>query len=132
MSSVFWLGHACVLGLEAGRQTTQNIQRTGHCTLNLPLDSMQDAVNAIARTTGSDPVPEGKAQRGYTHLKDKFGAARLTPLPSSVVGAPCIKECPVVMEAQLVDTYTMFQGDPFHGFLRWWRCASSMSRSTGS
>jgi flavin reductase (DIM6/NTAB) family NADH-FMN oxidoreductase RutF len=116
MSSIFWLGHACMIGLEAASQTTQNIQRTGDCTLNLPSDSMQDAVNAIARTTGSDPIPAGKLQRGYTHLKDKFGAAGLTPLPSTIVETPGIKECPVVMEAKLVDKYTMFKGDPFHGF----------------
>jgi flavin reductase (DIM6/NTAB) family NADH-FMN oxidoreductase RutF len=115
MSSIFWLGHSCMLGLETPSQTTQNILRTGQCTLNLPLDDMADAVNAIARTTGSDPMPEGKIKRGYTTVKDKFGCARLTPLPSSKIPTPGIKECPVIMEAELVNTHSMFKGQPFHG-----------------
>jgi flavin reductase (DIM6/NTAB) family NADH-FMN oxidoreductase RutF len=115
MSSVFWLGHSCMLGLETPSKTTQNILRTGQCTLNLPSDDMQDAVNAIARTTGSDPMPEGKKARGYTTVKDKFGAAGLTPLPSSKVSSPGIKECPVIMEAELVNTHSMFKDQAFHG-----------------
>ena len=115
MSSVFWLGHHCMLGLETPSQTTQNILRTGHCTLNLPSDDMQDAVNAIARTTGSNPMPEGKVGRGYKYVKDKFGCAGVTPLPSKKTETPGIKECPVVMEAELVHTHEMFKGQAFHG-----------------
>jgi flavin reductase (DIM6/NTAB) family NADH-FMN oxidoreductase RutF len=104
-----------MIGLEAPSQTTKNIQRTGNCTLNLPSDDMKDAVNAIARTTGSDPVPQGKAARGYTHVKDKYGCANLTPLPSTKVTSPGITECPVVMEAELVSEHAMFKDQPFHG-----------------
>ena len=35
MSSVFWLGWRCVIGLAASSQTTKNILRTGECVLNL-------------------------------------------------------------------------------------------------
>ena len=33
------------------------------------------AVDRLARTTGSDPVPPGKIMRGYRHEKDKFDLA---------------------------------------------------------
>jgi flavin reductase (DIM6/NTAB) family NADH-FMN oxidoreductase RutF len=115
MSSVFWLGHSCMLGLETGSQTTQNILRTNICTLNLASDDLQEAVNAIAKTTGTDPVPPSKLTRGYTHVKDKFGHAKLTPLSSDKIDVPGIAECPVVMEASLVNTHSMFKDQPFHG-----------------
>ncbi|KAJ4368367.1 hypothetical protein N0V83_006724 [Neocucurbitaria cava] len=76
---------------------------------------MQDAVNAIARTTGSDPVPESKLARGYTHCKDKFGRAKLTKLPSTKIKTPGIAECPVVMEAELVNEHALFTDQPIEG-----------------
>jgi len=36
MSSAFWLGWRCVLGLATGSKTPQNMIRTGECVLNLP------------------------------------------------------------------------------------------------
>ncbi|KIW02069.1 uncharacterized protein PV09_06564 [Verruconis gallopava] len=113
--SIFWLSHSCMIGLDASSQTTGNIQRNGHCTLNLPSDDMKHAVNAIARTTGSSPVPDSKQVRGYTHVKDKFRCANVTPLPSLKIASPGITECPVVMEAELVNTHKMFKGLPIFG-----------------
>ena len=115
MSSIFWLGHNCMLGLQTTSQTTHNILRTGHCTLNLASDDMQDAVNAIARTTGSDPMPEDKVTRGYEYVKDKFGRAGLTPMASKHIPTPGIEECPVVMEAEFISKHELFEGKEFHG-----------------
>jgi flavin reductase (DIM6/NTAB) family NADH-FMN oxidoreductase RutF len=45
MSSAFWLGWRCILGLNAASKTTLNMIRTGQCVLNLPAakhDLMQD------------------------------------------------------------------------------------------
>ena len=39
--------------------------RSGQCVLNLPSDDLAGEVNRLARTTGSDPVPEGKQRKGY-------------------------------------------------------------------
>ena len=36
MSSAFWLGWRCILGLNAASKTTLNMIRTGQCVLNLP------------------------------------------------------------------------------------------------
>jgi flavin reductase (DIM6/NTAB) family NADH-FMN oxidoreductase RutF len=101
MSSAWWLGHRCVLGLAGGSRTTQNLQRTGECVLNLPSASLVANVDRIARTTGSDPVPDGKRRRGYRHVAEKFAEAGLTPIPSDLVNPPRAAECPVQMEATL-------------------------------
>lgn len=56
MSSAWWLGNRCMLGLNPCSQTTTNLLRTKQCVLNLVSDNMTDAVNALARTTGSDTI----------------------------------------------------------------------------
>jgi flavin reductase (DIM6/NTAB) family NADH-FMN oxidoreductase RutF len=112
MSSAWWLGRRCVLGLAATSQTTQNLRRTGECVLNLPSSDMAAYVDRIARTTGSDPVPDGKVARGYRHLKEKFETAGLTPVPSLTVKPPRALECPVQLEATLEETHPIADGDP--------------------
>ncbi|CAF9930668.1 MAG: hypothetical protein GOMPHAMPRED_005702 [Gomphillus americanus] len=107
MSSAFWLGNFCVLGLAKYSKTTANLLRTKQCVLNLPSEDGAQYVNAIARTTGSDPVPERKINLGYTHLKDKFGAAGLTQQDSDLVAPPRIKQCPVQMEAEYLNELDM-------------------------
>lgn len=106
-----------MLGLDASSQTTQNMLRTKQCVLNLASDDMVDAVNAIARTTGTNPVPESKQGRGYRFVKDKFGAARVSELPSKIVACPGVKECPVVMEAEVVGVHEMYQGRVVEGLV---------------
>jgi flavin reductase (DIM6/NTAB) family NADH-FMN oxidoreductase RutF len=117
MSSAWWIGTNCVLGLDATSQTTANILRTRECVLNLADDSpgMANAVNILARTTGTNPVPPSKKVRGYVTDKDKFATAGLTPLPSTQVSTPGILDCPVVMEARLAISHDMFPGKPFQG-----------------
>jgi flavin reductase (DIM6/NTAB) family NADH-FMN oxidoreductase RutF len=102
MSSAWWLGHRAMLGLANVSQTTINLRREGECVLNLPSAGMVGHVDRIAKTTGTDPVPEGKLARGYRHVVDKFGCAGLTAIPSDAVAAPRVAECPVQMEATLV------------------------------
>lgn len=99
ISSAFWLGWRCVLGIASSSQTTCNLLRTGECVLNLPSVREVSAVDRIARTTGSNPVPERKKSRGYVYEPDKFGRSGLTPIDSETVAAPRALECPVQMEA---------------------------------
>jgi flavin reductase (DIM6/NTAB) family NADH-FMN oxidoreductase RutF len=105
MSSVWWLGHHAMLGLSSVSQTTLNLRREGECVLNLASAEMVASVDRIARTTGTDPVPERKLARGYRHVADKFGCAGLTAIPSDIVAAPRAAECPVQMEATLVSCH---------------------------
>ncbi|KAI0205265.1 hypothetical protein F4808DRAFT_411093 [Astrocystis sublimbata] len=102
MSSAWWLGHSCMLGLDASSKTTENILRTNECVLNLPSDSMAGYVNKLACTTGSNPVPGSKISRNYEFVKDKWTRAGLNPQPSSFIAPPRIAECPVQMECQVV------------------------------
>ena len=104
-----------MLGLSAVSCTTKNLLRTGECTLNLASDEKTANVNAIAKTTGSEVVPEKKAQRGYVHCKDKFGTAKLTEMKSKIVQPPGIEECPVSMEAKFVAKHEMWAYGPAKG-----------------
>lgn len=116
MSSAFWLGWRGVLGLSNASKTTQNLQRTGECVLNLPSDDLVGAVNRLARTTGSNPVPEVKLHRGYRFEPEKFETAGLTPERSEIVAAPRVRECPVQLEAKVEAIHGLADGDPaLHG-----------------
>jgi flavin reductase (DIM6/NTAB) family NADH-FMN oxidoreductase RutF len=112
MSSAWWLGWRCVLGLAAGSLTPQNMMRTGECVLNLPSHRMVAAVDRLARTTGSDPVPESKRRRGYHHVRDKLGVSGLTPVPSEIVAPPRVRECPVQLEATVEAVHPVAERDP--------------------
>ncbi len=107
MSSAWWLGKSCMLGFGARSQTPANIMRTGECVLNLPSPNQAAAVNRLARTTGSSPVPPHKVAMGYRHESDKFGTAGLTPIPSHRVAPPRAAECPVHLEAVLEGTHEL-------------------------
>jgi flavin reductase (DIM6/NTAB) family NADH-FMN oxidoreductase RutF len=110
MSSVFWLGWRCMLGLDASSQTTANLLRQGQCVINLPSADQVGAVDRLSRTTGSETVPPLKAMRGYRSVADKFGCAGLTPLASETIAPPRIAECPVQLEA-VIATHHLLAGD---------------------
>ena len=112
MSSAFWLGWRCILGLSTVSQTTKNMQRTGECVLNLASVDNVAAVDRLARTTGSDPVPVGKLRRGYRFEPEKFAIAGLTPVASETVAAPHVLECPVHLEAKVESIRGVGEDDP--------------------
>jgi len=105
MSSAWWLGHHAMLGLAGSSMTTENLLRERECVLNLPDVTMVEHVDRIARTTGSSPVSEGKVRRGYRHVADKFGLAELSAIPSDLVRPPRVAQCPIQLEATLVDAH---------------------------
>jgi flavin reductase (DIM6/NTAB) family NADH-FMN oxidoreductase RutF len=98
MSSAWWLGWSCMLGLGSMSQTSDNLIRTRECVINLPSQEQVTHVDRLALTTGKNPVPEKKQQWGYRHEADKFGTADFTAQPSVAVAPPRVKECPVQME----------------------------------
>jgi flavin reductase (DIM6/NTAB) family NADH-FMN oxidoreductase RutF len=112
ISSIFWLGWRCIIGISAFSKTTQNIIRNGSCTLNLPSVNEVAAVNRLALTTGSNPVPSGKKQKGYQYEKNKFELAGLTAVSSDTITAPRVDECPVQMEAILQVVHAIAEDDP--------------------
>jgi flavin reductase (DIM6/NTAB) family NADH-FMN oxidoreductase RutF len=103
MSSVWWLGWSCMLGLGSMGQTSENLIRTRECVINLPSVDQVGHVDRLALTTGKNPVPEKKLEWGYRHEPDKFGIADLTAAASIDVAPPRIAECPVQMEGIVHD-----------------------------
>lgn len=112
MSSAWWLGKSCLLGFGARSQTPINIQRTGECVLNLPSVHEVAAVDRLAKTTGSDPVPPHKVAMGYRHERDKFALAGMTEVASDLVAPPRAAECPVQLEAVLESVHPLAVRDP--------------------
>ena len=112
MSSAFWLGWRCMLGLNATSKTSENMIRTGECVLNLPSANEVEAVDRIAMTTGSNPVPENKKPRGYVYEPHKFERAHLTAIPSNSVRPPRVLECPVQMEAMVMARHGINEDNP--------------------
>jgi flavin reductase (DIM6/NTAB) family NADH-FMN oxidoreductase RutF len=98
MSSAWWLGWSCMLGLGSMGLTSDNLIRTRECVINLPSEEQVTNVDRLALTTGKDPVPEKKLGWGYRFEPEKFTEAGLTPMPSVDVLPPRIAECPVQME----------------------------------
>ena len=111
LSSAWWVGWRCMLGLARNSKTTENMIRSGECVLNLPSAGLVDAVDRLARTTGSDPVPPGKVRRGYRHEKNKFALGGLTALAGETVAAPRAAECPVQVEAKVAHVHETAQED---------------------
>ena len=103
MSSAWWLGWSCMLGLGQMGQTSDNLIRTRECVINLPSEDLVTHVDRLALTTGKNPVPEKKRQWGYRYEPDKFGLAGFTPVGSESVAPPRVLECPVQMEGIVHD-----------------------------
>ena len=102
ISSAWWLGRTAVIGMGARSHTVANLIREREAVLNLPSAALVDAVDRLACTTGSDPVPAHKAAMGYQHVTDKFAAAGLSRVPSDAVAPPRVAECPVQLEGEVV------------------------------
>ncbi len=118
MSSIFWLGWRSMIGLESCSKTPQNLLRTKECVLNLPSEKDVAAVNRLALTTGSYPVPMHKLQRGYRHVANKFEEAGLTPVSSETVAPLRARECPVQLEATVMSVHRMAdEGTRLRGFV---------------
>ncbi|MFJ9606048.1 flavin reductase family protein [Kitasatospora sp. NPDC101176] len=101
MSSAWWLGQSCVLGLGNSSQTSQNLRREGECVLNLPSSVLVDAVDRLALLTANPHITEYRQRQGYRHERRKFAAAGLTEQASELVRAPRVAECPVQLECRL-------------------------------
>jgi flavin reductase (DIM6/NTAB) family NADH-FMN oxidoreductase RutF len=62
MSSAWWLGWSCMLGLGEMGQTSDNLIRTRECVISLPSEDLVTHVDRLALTRGKNPVPEKKRQ----------------------------------------------------------------------
>lgn len=112
MSSAWWLGWSCMLGLDASSKTVENLRRSGECVLNLAAVENVGAVDRLAMLTGSVSIPLHKKLLGYRHVADKFGAAGLTSTASLRVAPPRVNECPVHLEAVVENIQPFAKNDP--------------------
>jgi flavin reductase (DIM6/NTAB) family NADH-FMN oxidoreductase RutF len=103
MSSAWWLGWSCMLGLGQMGQTSDNLIRTRECVINLPSEEQVSQVDKLALTTGKNPVPDKKRDWGYRHEPNRFDLAGFTAMKSMCVAPPRVTECPVQMEGLVHD-----------------------------
>lgn len=113
MSSAWWLGGHCVLGLGDSARTAANLHREQECVLNLVPSGMVDVVDRLALTTGAPELSPRKAAMGYEYVPDKFARAGVTEQASDMVRAPRVAECPVQLECALVQESVL--GSPSSG-----------------
>ena len=78
--------HLGVPGLQprAGERVDEGelVIRTRQVFQQLMRDDMVAAVDRLACTTGTNPVPEAKLRRGYRYERDKFGLAGAIVVPA--------------------------------------------------
>ena len=102
MSSVWALYDRVVLGLTSTSKGQENLLRERQLVLNFPSPELWPKVDAIAATTGRNPIPPHKEKIGYRFEADKFDAAGLTPQAADLVRPMRIAECPIQFEAEVV------------------------------
>lgn len=103
ISSSFVLGNHIVLGIGVGGKAMENLERHAECVINLPSPELWEHVERLAPYTGKQPVPREKEALGFTFEKDKYGRSGLTPVKSLSVQPDRIAECPLQMEAKVID-----------------------------
>jgi flavin reductase (DIM6/NTAB) family NADH-FMN oxidoreductase RutF len=105
--SSFWaLGWTLFLGLLDETKTADNLARHRECVVNVPSPDLWQAVEKLAPLTGKTPVPPIKAAQ-FRYEPNKFGAANLTPLASELVKPMRAEECPVHLEARVLNLHPM-------------------------
>lgn len=102
ISSLWALGTTYALGLGTEGHAISNIRRVPELVINLAEAAMVPAIERIAPTTGSDPVPPNKRTL-YRHEPDKWVVGGLSPVLSDTVAPQRVGESPVQMEAIAVD-----------------------------
>lgn len=109
ISSAWALGDRYMLGLGSEGQAIANLRRVPDLVINLPSSAQVSAVESIAPTTGRSPVPESK-RPGYRHEADKWTLGGFTPLAARDVVPERIAECPVQIEARVVQFAPIGEG----------------------
>lgn len=99
ISSVWWLGWSCMIGLDGTSKSTENLIRNGQCVLNLASGDLAKKVNKLALLTGSKEIPVHKRLLGYKYSKDKFIDSGFTPIKEGLEFINRIDECQVHLAA---------------------------------
>ncbi|MBB6485587.1 flavin reductase family protein [Rhizobium lusitanum] len=105
MSSAWALFDRMVLGLTATSKGRENAMRERQLVLNFPSPDLWPKIEALAPTTGCNPVPAHKEKIGYRFEADKFDVSGFTPQASELVRPLRIAECPIQLEAEVVASH---------------------------
>lgn len=102
-----WAGSLCseppIMGvsIRPSRHSHPLVKQSGEFAINLPTAEMLRAVDWCGNFSGRD--------------HDKFAAMGLTPVPAQVIRTALIKECPLNLECQVIQTVTLGSHDLFLG-----------------
>lgn len=99
ISSAWWLGWSCMIGLDGTSKSTENLKRNGQCVLNLASGDLANEVNKLALLTGSKEIPIHKRLLGYKHSKNKFTDSGFTPQKEGSESINSINECKIQLTA---------------------------------
>lgn len=111
MSSAWWLGWSCMLGLDGTSKTLENLKRQRECVINLAADHNVGTVDKLALLTGSRAVPLHKKALGYRFCADKFRDCGFTPVASDLIRPERISECPVHLEGTVANIHSFAAAD---------------------
>ncbi|MGZ6007408.1 MAG: flavin reductase family protein [Rhizomicrobium sp.] len=106
MSSFWALRDRFVIGIGSTGQSGMNLTRTGECVLNFPSPEEWQFVERLAPTTGRETLTDYHRNAGIVFAPDKFAVSGFTPLPSEIVAPLRAAECPIHVEARMVDRHT--------------------------
>jgi flavin reductase (DIM6/NTAB) family NADH-FMN oxidoreductase RutF len=99
ISSSWSLGEYIILGIGVDGKAFENLKREKECVINLPNPELWKNVEALAKYTGKEEVPNYKLEVGFTFKKDKYTTSNFTELDSLEIKPGRIKECPIQIEA---------------------------------
>ncbi|NTF43884.1 hypothetical protein A6U86_25845 [Rhizobium sp. AC27/96] len=105
MSSAWALFDRIVLGLTCTSKGGENALRERQLVLNFPSPDLWRKIEAIAPTTGRNPVPPHKERIGYRFESDKFDVGDFTPQAADLVRPLRIAECPIQIEAEVMASH---------------------------
>ncbi len=103
ISSSWALGEYIILGIGIGGKAYENLKHHPEYVINIPDPFLWENVEKLAPYTGKEPVPDHKKSLGFASGKDKFKISGLTPIQSATVQPSRIKECPLQIEAKVMN-----------------------------
>lgn len=102
ISSWWILDNSLTFGLATMNKCYENLTTHPEIVLNIPDSHLWKNIEAIAATSGKNPLPIQKKKMGYGCEKDKFSRSNLNEVKSICVSPGSVKECPVQIEARVI------------------------------
>ncbi|KAI4243596.1 MAG: hypothetical protein L6R40_003420 [Gallowayella cf. fulva] len=75
--------------------------------MNFPSQELTPAVMRLIGTTGSKTLAMAHQHRGLRYVRAKFAEANLTPCRSTAIVTAGVEECPIRLEAELIDVHPL-------------------------